>query len=449
MVFNNTNRKGRTPATPAADRLSESHKKEVSVRLKAVDRLIRDRNLDKAELELERVRGMDPRNGYVLALGERIEELRKTKDNPQSVELPKTGDEFPGGNGIGPEGEAGYLKVLHEEIHKIEERLEAEYRDKFVEEFKKSEQRIAEMLREERESREAETAALGEYFEKERLESEDRENFMKEIKRREQRVEEMLKQERERHVAETAALKLKFEKEREKLLKELKKGTKKQIDAEFKKTDDSYRKLLADKIGKTEEQTRVEISALHEKVIVELKEALIRESAGLSDEERKAIVAEIGKQTEDELQARFAEELAKAKVALASRRKELEEIGQRLQTDPEDESETDLRHVGAKIELQVRGLKTASEGLNRKPVQETREALNKHPMKTKQDDPKSMGESESKLPEIQKEGETDLAIKSKEQLAKERERMDKLWWQEFDDIRKGVDWKDRTQKKKK
>lgn len=449
MVFNSSNRKGKTAATPEAERLSEARKKEVSVRLKTVDKLIREGDLDEAEFKLGSVRVMDPRNGYVLALGERIKELRKAKENPQPVELPKKGDESSEGTGNVSRVEADYLRTLHEEVHKLEERLEAEYRKRFEEEFKKSERRIAEMLKEERENRTAETAALSRNLEKEQLETEYHEKLVKEIKKSERRIAEMLKEERQKHKAETSALNLNFEKEKEKLLKELKRGTKQLFDVEFKKADDRYRKLLADRIKKAEEKARGEISALHNKEIVELKEVLTKESGGLSDVEREAILAEFRKQTEDELQVRFAEELAKAKTALVPKRGEPEEIWLQPQTNPEEESGAVFTHVGGKTEAQLSGVKAAMEGRNRKSLEEAHEAPSNHPMETKQDNPKITVESETRLPQMQKEGEIGLGIKSEEQLVKEREHMDKLWGKEFDDIRNGVDWKDRSKKKKK
>lgn len=402
MVLNNNSRKGRSPGKPAGQRLSESQRREISIRLKAVDKLIKDGNLDEAGLKLESVRVMDPRNGYVLALAERIEELRKAKENQRTVEQPKTSDESPGGNEIEPKVEAGYLKRLNEEVHKIEERLEAEYRGRFTEEVKKSEQRITEMM----------------------------------------------KEERERHDTEMAALIGDFEKEKENLLKELKKETRKLFEVEFKKADDSYRRILADDIRKTEEKSHAEISSLREKAIVELKEALAKKRGGLTDEEREAIVAETRKRTEDELQMRVAEELEKAKTALASETKVPEEKGMRIQVHAEEESETALKHAGGEIEAELSGFKKASEERYRKSVEEVQEASDKHLTEMRQDAPKSDVENESRPPEMQKEGGSDLDAKSEEQFAKKREHMDKLLGKEFDDIRKGVDWKDRSQKKK-
>lgn len=402
MAFNNNSRKGRSATPPAQQRVSEAHKNEISIRLKFVDKLIKDGNLDEAELKLESVRAMDPRNGYVLALVERIEELRRAKDNPQPGEQPKTVDESTAENEDGQSAETGFRMELIEEVRKIEERLEAHHNERFVEETMKSEQRFADLL----------------------------------------------KEERERHDAETAALIADFEKEKEQLLKELKKETKKSFDVEFKKADEAYRKLLADEIRKTVEKTRVETSAKSDKVIAELKEALTNQKRGLSDAEREAIISETRKQVEDKIQVRIAEELARAKTALAQEKKRPEEVELRVQPTPKKESEPDLKPAGEVLEAKLGGLRTANEDRDRKSVEEVRDALEKHLAEIKLDDPKSQVESESKPPERLNEAEPGPVINTEERFTKERERMDQLWGKEFDDLRKGVDWKDRSKKKK-
>ena len=291
---------------------------------------------------------------------------------------------------------------LIEEVRKIEERLEAHHNERFVEETRKSEQRFADLL----------------------------------------------KEERERHDAETAALIADFEKEKEQLLKELKKETKKSFDVEFKKADEAYRKLLADEIRKTVEKTRVETSAKNDKVIAELKEALTNQKRGLSDAEREVIISETRKQVEDKIQVRIADELARAKTALAQEKKRPEEVELRVQPTPKKESEPDLKPAGEVLEAKLGGLRTANEDRDRKSVEEVRDALEKHLAEIKLDDPKSQVESESKPPERLNEAEPGPVINTEERFTKERERMDQLWGKEFDDLRKGVDWKDRSKKKK-
>lgn len=438
MIFNSNNKKAKAPVTPPP--LSEIQKKEVSIRLKSVEKLIKDGRLDEAIVKLETVRSMDPKNGYILALEERIEELRKTRENAQSVESPKAGDDSSEKKETERRVETGYLEQLTEEIHKTGEKLEAEYRDKLMEEINKSEARTAEML----------------------------------------------KEERERHDAETATLIEAFDKEKEKMMKDLKKETRKLFDFEFKRAEDSYKKLLADKLGVAEEETRVEISALFEKAIVELKEAVARDRNQILDVERKTLIEETRKRTQDELQKRFMAEIAKIKTALAPNAEEHgeeERVG--VRTDAEEKSEEDLKLDEEQIEAKLREIKKASEERLRRSIQEGREASTARIPEVKKNDPKSKTEIESKLEksnderykrsvqeapdtslpqvkpndskskmeieskpaEVSKDG-TDLGIKSEEQLAKERELRDKQREMEFKDILNGVNWKDRPRKKK-
>jgi hypothetical protein len=403
MIFNNDNKKAKASVTPTSQLASEIHKKEFADRLKVIDKLIKDGNLDEAKDALDTVRAMDPKNGYLFALEERIEELREARDNPQSVELPKAGNEAAIKNEIELGAEPEYLKKLAEELHQVAKQLEAEYHDRIIEEISKGEERITEVL----------------------------------------------KQERERHDTERAALIVSFEKEKEKLLKELKKETRSLVDVEFKKADDSYQKLLANEIRKAEEKARIEISAVYEKAIVELKEVVTKEKTQLLDEERKAIIEATKKQTEDELQKRFVEELAKEKAALASNRKEHEEKERRMShTDVEEKSEADLKHIERQIETRLSELARASEERYRRSIQEARDMLDKHLLGVKQNDPKSRMEIENKLADMQKEHAIELGIKTEEQLARERENLEKLREMEFMDIRNGVNWRDRPSKKK-
>lgn len=403
MIFNANNKKTRTPTSPTVQPPSEIRKKEISDRLKTVDKLIKDGNLDEAGVLLEAVRAMDPKNGYILALGERIEELRKARDNPQTVESPKAGEDSSAGIEIERRFETELFKRLTEEVKKVEERLEAEYRNRFMEEVSKGEQRITELLKE---------------------------------------VDE-------RHNAERAALIENIDKEKEELLTELKNEVKKLFDVEFKKADDSYRKLLADKIRKTEEHVSVEISALYEKAVVDLKEAMTKERTELLDAERKAIIVELKKQTAYELPSHSVEEAANGKTALTSPKEEhKEEDKTRFQTVPERKSEADLKPIGRQEEAQSSEPEKATHEEHRTPMQEIREALDKSLPETKLNDPKSETEAKSKPAEIQKGGEADLGIKSEEQLAQERELRDKLREMEFRNIRDNVNWKDRPRKKK-
>ncbi|MCL4540165.1 MAG: hypothetical protein M1378_11325 [Bacteroidetes bacterium] len=120
----------------------------------------------------------------------------------------------------------------------------------------------------------------------------------------------------------------------------------------------------------------------------------------------------------------------------------------RVQPTPKKESEPDLNPAGEVLEAKLGGLRTANEDRDRKSVEEVRDALEKHLAEIKLDDPKSQVESESKPPERQNEAEPGPVINTEERFTKERERMDQLWGKEFDDLRKGVDWKDRSKKKK-
>jgi len=402
MIFNNDSKKTKSSITPTAQALSEIHKKQVSDRLKIVDKFIKDGNLDEAQIELNAVKTIDPKNGYIFALEGRIDELRKTKDNSLSAEsLGKVNESSPG-NEIEKRVENEYLEKLTEEVHKVEERIEAAYHDRFMEEIGKGEQRITEAL----------------------------------------------KEERGRHDAERAALIGILDQEKEKLLKELKKETRKLFEVEFKKMDDSYRKLLTDEIRKVEEDARAEISVIYGKAIAELKETVIKEKSQLLDEERKYLIEETRKQTGNELQKHIMEELAKARTMMTSNREEHEEDGMTSQAVVEEKPDADSKNIEEQIEAKLSELEKASEERYRKSIQEARGSFDNHLLEVHQNGWMSKTEIESKLAGTQKEHEIDFGIKSDEQLAQEREQMEKLRETEFKDIRDGVNWKDRPRWRK-
>jgi hypothetical protein len=430
MKFNKTNKQTTTPVAGSEQLLSAIHRKEISDRLKIADKLLKEGNLDEAKIQLDAIRAEDPKNGYVLALEERREELQKARDNPQPVETPENADESSLKNEIEQRVEAEYLIKFSEDIQKVEQRLEAEYHNRFMEEISKGEQRIREMV----------------------------------------------KEERERHDAERAALIENFNDEKENLLKELKKEARKLLDIEFKKVDDSYQKQLADKVKKAEENVRVEISALHEKTIAELKEAVAKEKSQQLDMELKAVKEETKRQTEDELQKHFTEELAKERKALIEETKKqmedelqkrfMEEIAKEklelklqkgrlegeernaLQTGAEEKPEAKLARIEEEIKAQRRKLEEASEERYKTSIKETRDEFEKAISEGEQDDSKNKKETDVKPAETQKEPRTDFGIKPEEQLAKERQHLEKLREKEFRDIQNGVNWRDRPSKRK-
>lgn len=430
MKINKNNRQATTPVAGSAQLLSAIHRKEISDRLKTADRLLKEGNLDEAKIQLDAMRAEDPKNGYILALEERREELQKARDKPRPVEMPEKADESSLRNEIEQRVEAEYLIRFSEEIQKVEQRLEAEYHNRFMEEISKGEQRIREMV----------------------------------------------KEERERHDAERAALISNFNDEKENVLKELKKEARKLVDIEFKKADDSYQKELADKVKKAEENVRVEMSALHEKTIAELKEAMAIEKNQQLDvgrkaveeetrrqtenelrkhftedlaKERKAHIEETKKQMEDELQKRFTEELAKEEPGSKLRKGRLEgEESEALQKGAEKKSEAELERTEEEIRAQRGKLEEASEERQRTSIQETRDAFESALSEVKKDDSKNKKEIEAKPAETQKEPGTDSGIKPEEQLAQERQRLEKLREKEFRDIQNGVNWRDRPGKRK-
>lgn len=401
-MFNNNNKKARSPATPSAKPLLEIHKKEISDSLKIVEKLIKIGNLDGARAKLETVRSIDPKNGFILALEERIDELRKAKDVLQSSEPPKTNDESSPKSKVDRGVETEYLERLKEEVHKFEERLVAEYRDRFTEEIGKAEQRIAEMLKEELETHDAEREALLENL-----------NL-----------------------------------EKENLFKDLRKEARKLFEVEFKRADDSYRKLLEKGLRKIEEKAHVEISAGYDNAIDELSKAIAEKKSSLLEEERNALIEETRKETENEFKTSFMVEFEKKKAALTATREERKEVeGMQLRTDQEEESDTDRKQSGRQKESRLSELDTKSEERYRSPIREIREAVEKRSQEVGQDNPKSGQGPQREPPEVEKEPAKKLGIKSDEQLARERELMEKLREMEFSDILNGVNWMDRPHKR--
>jgi len=397
MILNSGHKKSKNPAAAMAQLPSEIRKKEISDRLKIVDKLIKDGNLDEAADQLETVKALAPKNGYVLALEERIGELREARSNPQVVEARKANDETPPENKIEQMIDTDYLAKIDEEVHKVEERLESEYRERYAEEIGRYEEQMAELL----------------------------------------------KQADERENAERSALIVDFDKQREGFLEELKKETRRLLVVEFAKADEVYRKMLADGIRESEEKIRVELTARYEKAISEFKESTMSEKSHLLDAERNALIEETRKRTQDELQKRFMDELAKVRdMFLSISSNQGDESGKPVKREMEKESEAITKAAGR----QAAEDETESEARYNRLVAEDSDVQEKSVREDGRKDQEHKTEAHNAA--VEKGQEAQIKIKSDDELARDMELHDRVLGKEFKSILGDVSWKDRSRKKK-
>lgn len=186
---------------------SESTRRQVADHLRNLDRLIREGNFADAKNELEKVRALEPGNVYALALEERMAMLeREKREKDPAISKMSESTIINGKLNKDAFDENKDIELLRQQIRR---ELENEYNRKYAEEIRRAEERLRVALKKEQEWQEAERAALAARLEKERatyrekLEAEYKQKLIEELDRVEANYRKHI--EKERREAEESA----------------------------------------------------------------------------------------------------------------------------------------------------------------------------------------------------------------------------------------------------
>lgn len=353
---------------PSPPPVPDDSRQEIATHLRLADKHIKEGNLSDAKVELDAVRAVDPKNVYALALEERRQALEDAAKKAAQAETQP----------ISPAVQEEKPQIDEKAIRaEIEQRLGSEYDNRFTDEIRKAEQRIAEALKKEREWQEAERASL------------------------------------------IASL----EKEKEGFKRELEKQSREKFELEVGKMEAAFRQQLASERKKAEEETRAEMSALYEKSMLELKEAAIKEKRSLLEKERKAI-ADSKKQMQAEFERLLDAEMGKVKAStIAEQEKEREKLvdaaRDRLQKEFEEKLAAERQRIEEQITSQQRDSEASYANRQRKLESETRNALERRLDEIQINERKELDRRSS---ELRAQLEAEYAAKLVGELAAEREK---------------------------
>lgn len=273
-------------ARPSA---ADERRAQVGAMLRNADRLIKDGKFADARAEIAKVRAIEPNHPYALAFEERISVLEhadKPKVGEREVSAPATPKPatLPDVKSA-PSTAAPPVDVLRSEI---EQKLEIQYREKFAEEIRKAEQRVAEAIR----------------------------------------------TEEEKHAVERSDLLEQLQKERTKYRQQLEDSFQHKLDEELRLAQERFSEQLKTERSAAEKLVREELEKRHSAQIEELKSTSQREASELQERERRSI-EDLRAKLEHDFDSRLANELQNMRKSSAS---EQEQVRKSLEESLRDQS---------------------------------------------------------------------------------------------------------------